>query len=283
MGVILKSLSALPVGKARKQLPAFVGRFGRVLHAIYGAGVLAMLTSGTKDYNHNSLGYVEEGVASYYAEQFHGKPTANGERFSMYMETAAHKRISFNSLVEVTNLKNNKSIVVRINDRGPYVKNRIIDLSKAAAQKIDMVYDGTAKVKLRVIRVGEYGTTLPTSDSGGKTDTQPQRPIVDINKEKEALKYKTRWFSIWGTERFPKGFGVQIASYSDLKNAIQRGKELMAVGYDQIYIQTTWTNNREQRIFRVFVGDTDEASAKKTAQALQKYAKGAFAKAHFNF
>jgi rare lipoprotein A len=258
-------------------------RLQKVLSVLLGAGFLTFLTSGKKDYDYNSLGYIQKGIASYYAEQFHGKTTANGERFNMYAETAAHQHIAFGSLVEVTNLKNNKTIVVRINDRGPYVKGRIIDLSKAAAQKLDMVYDGITEVQLRVIRVGNHGTTLPAQESQGNPETKPQRPIVDINKEQEALKYKTRWFSIWGTERYPKGFGVQIASYSDLKNAIQRGKELMAVGYDQIYIQTTWTENREQRIFRVFVGDTDEATAKKTAKDLQKYAKGAFAKAHFNF
>lgn len=94
----------------------------------------------------------KEGNASYYGAQFHGKPTANGEIFNMNNLTAAHPRLPFNSLVKVTNTHNNKSVVVRINDRGPFAKNRIIDLSKAAAEKLQMIERGTALVTLEVIK-----------------------------------------------------------------------------------------------------------------------------------
>lgn len=92
------------------------------------------------------------GIASYYGPGFHGKKTANGERFNMYELTAAHKTLPFNTRVRVTNLNNKKSVIVRINDRGPYKKGRIIDLSKGAAQKIGLIQTGTAKVKVEILK-----------------------------------------------------------------------------------------------------------------------------------
>jgi rare lipoprotein A len=92
------------------------------------------------------------GIASYYGRGFHGKKTASGERFSKRALTAAHRTLPFGTRVRVTNLDNGKSVVVKINDRGPFKKNRIIDLSQAAAKKIDMMKTGTARVKLKVLK-----------------------------------------------------------------------------------------------------------------------------------
>jgi rare lipoprotein A len=94
----------------------------------------------------------ETGVASYYAHKYHGRTTASGERFDMNALTAAHKTLPFGTKVKVTNLENGKSVTVRITDRGPFVKGRVIDLSLAAAKKIDMVKAGVAQVEIR--RVG---------------------------------------------------------------------------------------------------------------------------------
>lgn len=91
------------------------------------------------------------GVASWYGPDFHAKKTSNGEVYNMYAMTAAHKTLPMNTMVRVDNLENGKSAVVRINDRGPFVKSRIIDLSNVAAHKINMVKKGTAKVKLTVL------------------------------------------------------------------------------------------------------------------------------------
>ncbi len=91
------------------------------------------------------------GLASWYGEAFHGKTTANGEKFDMMALTAAHKELPFNTTVKVTNLLNNRSVVVRINDRGPFRKDRIIDLSKHAAEKLDFLGIGVAPVKIEVI------------------------------------------------------------------------------------------------------------------------------------
>jgi len=96
-----------------------------------------------------------EGVASYYAHDFHGRKTANGETYDMYAMTAAHKTFPFGTVVRVHNLSNGKYAVVRINDRGPFVEGRIIDLSLGAAQKVGMIESGTARVRLEVLQWGE--------------------------------------------------------------------------------------------------------------------------------
>jgi len=95
------------------------------------------------------------GYASYYADDFDGKQTANGETFNMYELTAAHKTYPFNTMLRVTNLSNNKSIIVRVNDRGPFVDDRIIDLSLGAAMQLDMLNSGVQKVRIEVIEWGK--------------------------------------------------------------------------------------------------------------------------------
>ncbi|QOQ88108.1 septal ring lytic transglycosylase RlpA family protein [Campylobacter corcagiensis] len=107
------------------------------------------------------VGDTQSGLASWYGPGFHGKSTSNGERYSMYAQTAAHKTYPMNTMVKVTNTNNGKSTIVRINDRGPFVAGRVIDLSKKAASDIDVVARGTAPVKLEV--VGFYGKTATIS------------------------------------------------------------------------------------------------------------------------
>ncbi len=96
-------------------------------------------------------GRPQVGTASWYGKKYQGRKTANGEISDMYKHTAAHRKLPLVTIVKVTNLKNRKSVVVRVNDRGPYIRGRIIDLSYAAAKKIGMVEDGIAKVKIEVV------------------------------------------------------------------------------------------------------------------------------------
>lgn len=110
-------------------------------------------------------GYSESGVASWYGKDFHGKTTANGETYNMYSMTAAHKILPFGTQLRVTNLGNNRSIVVRINDRGPFVADRIIDLTRTGAEQLDMIGPGTARVRLESIGTiaGQRGNDLEGS------------------------------------------------------------------------------------------------------------------------
>jgi rare lipoprotein A len=97
----------------------------------------------------------EEGIASYYAEEFNGKRTSNGETYDMNRMTAAHRTLPFNTKVRVTNALTGKSIVVRINDRGPFKDDRVIDLSLAAAKALELIGSGTAPVRLDVVEPGD--------------------------------------------------------------------------------------------------------------------------------
>ena len=110
----------------------------------------------------SGLGYTEEGIASWYGKDFHGKTTSNGEIYDMYGMTCAHKVLPFGTQLRVTSLENNKSIVVRVNDRGPFVANRIIDLTRTGAEQLDMIGPGTARVRVESIGAipGQTGTDL---------------------------------------------------------------------------------------------------------------------------
>lgn len=96
--------------------------------------------------------YVEEGIASWYGKPYHGRTTASGERYDMHALTAAHRTLPFQTMVKVTNLENRRTVVVRITDRGPFVKGRIIDLSRAAAKQLGMVERGIVRVRIEVQR-----------------------------------------------------------------------------------------------------------------------------------
>lgn len=120
------------------------------LAGITGTAFLTILTCCTR-IELPASGKIQTGTASWYGKPFHGKTTSNREIFNMYELTAAHLTLPFNTMVMVTNLDNGKSVIVRINDRGPFVKDRVIDLSYAAAKLLDMIHSGVAPVKLEVL------------------------------------------------------------------------------------------------------------------------------------
>ncbi len=110
----------------------------------------------------SSKGFVERGIASWYGSKFHGRRTSNGEVYDMYQMSAAHKKLPIPTYVEVTNLENGRRVVVRVNDRGPFHENRIIDLSYAAASRIGMLGKGTALVEIRAIDPAAPRAPQPT-------------------------------------------------------------------------------------------------------------------------
>ena len=113
--------------------------------------------SGPKKSGNNKVKHrkVMKGISSFYAEDFHGKLTANGEIYDMYGLTAAHKTLPLNTVARVTNLDNGKSLILRINDRGPYIEGRMLDCSYGAAKKLDFIKQGTAKVQVDIIEWGD--------------------------------------------------------------------------------------------------------------------------------
>ena len=165
-----------------------------------------------------------QGRASWYGPNFHGKKTSNGEKYNMYAMTAAHKTLPMNTIVKVTNLDNGKSIVVRINDRGPFVNNRIIDLSKKAAGKIDMIAAGTAPVRLEILGFQDKGSVAISST--------------------KALKKGPR-------EKVVSSFAVQIGSFSRIEGAMQTQEKFdNTQGYRTIIKDTEYN---DKRLFRVWL------------------------------
>jgi rare lipoprotein A len=135
-------------------------------------------------------GYLERGVASWYGPDFHGGNTSMGERYDMYAMTAAHKTLPLPAYVRVTNLQNGRSVVVRVNDRGPFVGNRIIDLSYAAAMRLDMVRDGTALVE--VAAVGPSSAPAATAATATGTGQRLFAQAGAFAEESNALRLAER-------------------------------------------------------------------------------------------
>ena len=125
-----------------------------ILKTIFSLILLSLIGCSTVQPSHKNkdgLGYTESGIASYYADKHQNLKTASGERYRHTLKTAAHKTLPFGVNVQVTNLENNKSVVVKVNDRGPFVKGRIIDLSKSAFKAISQPNDGLLNVRIEVV------------------------------------------------------------------------------------------------------------------------------------
>jgi len=140
-----------------------------------------------EDYN-----YVEEGMASWYGEDFNGKRTANGERYNMNTLTAAHRTLPLPSIVKVTNLQNGRSVVLRVNDRGPYVKDRIIDLSKRGAQLLGYMGQGTTRVRVEIMakeskELKEAMLTGKVSVSAPDIVQEPAHSLYESSEERRKI------------------------------------------------------------------------------------------------
>lgn len=172
---------------------------------------------------------IEDGKASWYGPNFHGKLTANGETYDMYELTAAHRTLPFDTVLEVINLDNGKSVQVRINDRGPYAKNRIIDLSKKAAEEIDMLGPGTANVEL-ILLEGDLKNSRVTDLKVPTYTVQ----LASFNKEDQAKSHAKK---IKGArvEKIQMGdqtvYRVYHGIYSDENKAREKQRELERQGF----------------------------------------------------
>lgn len=158
---------------------------------VYRAPTSKMLSSNSykvRGVKYNTLpynkitNYTQTGVASFYGGKFNGRRTANGEIFSEKLFTAAHKTLPMNTYLLVTNLRNKRKVVVRVNDRGPFIGNRIIDLSRAAARELRMLSQGVQRVKLEVIKVNKNGSL---SGLGGKQLIE----LAKVNKKRNASSF----------------------------------------------------------------------------------------------
>jgi rare lipoprotein A len=165
---------------------------------------------------------VQTGLASWYGPEFHGKKTASGEIFNMYQLTAAHRTLPLGSYVMVTNLRNGKSVRVRINDRGPFVRGRIIDLSYAAAKLIDLIGPGVAPVKVELL----------------------DRKEVMVEKEMSIMNGKI--------------IAIQVGAFTEKKNASNL-KKTLSRKYKGVYIETFKTHTTKYYRVRIKVENQNKA------------------------
>jgi len=171
-----------------------------------------------------SQAQIQTGKASFYADSFEGSPTASGEKYRANKFTAAHKTLPFGTVVKVTNIANKESVNVTINDRGPYVEGRVIDLSKAAAEKLKFFNQGVAEVSIEIV-----------DDGGGKGQTQPVMVEHVTIEEKEFYD-----FDIVKTK--PKGFGAQLGTYQELVNLLRMTDHLKTSYKKKVTVQVKVLN-----------------------------------------
>lgn len=233
-------------------------------------------------------GYSEVGMASWYGPKFHGRKTASGERYDKYEMTAAHRTLPMPSIVRVTRLDNGRSVKVRINDRGPFAHNRIIDLSQAAAEKLDMIRAGTARVRVEYLSSdteayiagmglkrpegwGESPLTFAAVPSGDITShdlgtlspssssVSEPRPLMDGSvafdaapQEKQEPSFNLSLVSsAYAADATATGrYRVQVASFSSRENADRAVSDLSSLG--RAFVTPVVSNGREY--FRVSLG-----------------------------
>jgi peptidoglycan lytic transglycosylase len=203
----------------------------------------------------SNSGYVQRGVASWYGEKFHGHKTSNGEVFNMYTMSAAHKNLRIPSYARVTNLDNGHSVVVRVNDRGPFHGDRLIDLSYAAAKKLGYLGTGTARVEVAAITVRPDGSmTLAGQPYGDKTASEPtagaakalfvqvgsfsQRDSAEtlLDRVRQVVGSPMRLKEVVTTEgRFHR---VQVGPFSDESQALAAQSQLENRGFEQSILLT---------------------------------------------
>jgi rare lipoprotein A len=170
------------------------------------------------------MAQVQVGKASFYADKFEGSPTASGEKYRASRLTAAHKTLPFGTKVRVTNLANNESVVVTINDRGPFVEGRIIDVSKSAAERLSFFNQGTTEVKMEIVDATD-----------GKQDTQPVAVDHVVVEDKETYQFDIRRVN-------PTGYGLQLGTYQELVNIMKIVDNLRTTYKKKVAVQVKIVN-----------------------------------------
>lgn len=214
------------------------------------------------------IGEKKKGKASFYAKKFNGRRTANGERFHNKLLTAAHRTLPFGTLLRVTNRANNQSVVVRVNDRGPYSRNRLIDVSHRAAHQIGMVSSGVVPVEIEVLGMGDAIETdtldtemlarlsEPIKAKGLGLQSSAAKPLprsFPMMMARNSVTYKTgKLYNVQGMEAKNSGFGVQVGSFQLIGNALSAANILITKQMHQTYIMVE--KIKQTRTFSVLAG-----------------------------
>lgn len=203
---------------------------------------------------------VNEGIASFYHDKFDGRPTASGEIYDKNELTAAHRELAFGTMVKVTNLANKKNIIVKINDRGPFVKDRMIDLSRSAAEVLGFIDQGMAKVKMEIIKSEGTASEVTTTE---------------VKKQESELRFPNEYYELDIKFSKPYGYAVQVGSFTELGNLLHMAQELRRSYGKNLLVQVTDVD--EKKVHRLLVGPfEDRSSAEKMQQTLKDGFSGSF-------
>ena len=232
----------------------------------------------------SSAGYWERGVASWYGPGFHKERTSTGEPYDMYGMTAAHKTLPLPAYLRVTNLQNGRSIVVRVNDRGPFVGNRIIDLSYTAAAKLDMLRNGTAMVELRSIdptaapplSVASAGSAVPAAAPAASASvatapvaTAPVAAPLTVLPAAQSLTPPLPSSPTAAPAVSGAGLFVQAGAFSDPANAERLAAKLRGSSYGKVFVRDDQIAGR--KMYRVRIGPVpDVAEFDRVVAALER-------------
>ncbi|MDY2840082.1 MAG: septal ring lytic transglycosylase RlpA family protein [Treponema sp.] len=199
--------------------------------------------------------YKKDAVVSFYAEDFHGKKTSNGETFNMYALTCASKTLPFDTILKITNPENGKTVEVRVNDRGPFVAGRELDLSKEAAKRLGMIKQGTAHVKIEIVKMGP--DTKLSRETAAKAQqimakkTGNSSSVAKITP-KPAYSTTPAVTPSGGTRKiFDDGklWEIQVSAYTSKENAVTAAKRLLKQGFKNVILQRT------EKVYRVVIKD----------------------------
>lgn len=231
----------------------------------------------------------EVGKCGYYADSFHGRPTASGEKYNKDALTCSHKTLAFGTKIRVTRLDNKKSVVVRVNDRGPFIEGYIIDVSSAAARELDLLKVGSARVKTEIVESAEssltsdqlveteaYSSTQSFDNQLNKalgkpvtySKTSSPKGIASYNtgQSVERVEPSSNLYKVDIKQTEKNGYGVQITTLSDANNVLPFLKELQAKYTGKVLVNVI-RDEFNNPTYKVIVGPFAD---KKTANAAQK-------------
>ena len=205
--------------------------------------------------------YRSSATVSFYANDFHGKKTSSGEIFNMHDYTCANKNLPFDTKLKVTNLANGKSVTVRVNDRGPFVADRELDLSKAAAEKLGMITSGTAQVKIEILERG------PETELSKITAQKAMKIVEQKSGKSQNQAVKTKQTAKTSVKiDYPIGsrWDLQVGAFSTRENANEMAQKLLKAGFDNVVFQKTTS------VYRVVIKNVPAEKVEKTRDKLIK-------------
>jgi rare lipoprotein A len=243
----------------------------------------------------------ETGKCGYYADSYQGRATSSGEKYNKDVLTCSHKTLPFGTKIRVTRLDNKKSVVVRVNDRGPYIEGYVTDVSGQAAKELDLISKGTAQVKIEVVETAQsslandtqaetdavnftnngtvakpvsYSTTTTTTTAKGITNTAPTASKTNTATTTIKVPPTSNLYKVDIKQSEKKGYGIQIVSLNDANSVLPFMKELQAKYPGKVLVNVV-RDEFNNPTYKVFVGPFEDKKSAETAQktVAQKYKK----------